>query len=166
MAVYCVPREDEDIFNDMGEAKLILLAGCPSCANIGYYMHREKERPIIKFTLKGIKSVCTQDEIERISNLLMEKGVNAVSWLPNYPNALCVLDEGTRKKLLNKGQDVDTILAMCCESGQKNVANIFPDKEIIGAMNAEGLLKGVTRKKLGKFFIDEQTIDILRYKPE
>jgi hypothetical protein len=31
MAVYCVPREDEDIFNDMGEAKLILLAGCPTC---------------------------------------------------------------------------------------------------------------------------------------
>jgi hypothetical protein len=166
MAVYCVPREDEDLFADIGDAKQILLAGCPSCANIGYYMHREKDKPIIKFTLKGIKSVCVQDEIDRISNLLMEKGLNVVSWLPNYPNAMCLLDEGTRKKLLNKGQDVDTILAMCCESGQKNVAKIFPDKELVGAMNAKGLLRGETRKKLGKFFIDEQTIDILSYAPE
>ena len=164
--LFTVYHEKMKIFLMIGDAKQILLAGCPSCANIGYYMHREKDRPIIKFTLKGIKSVCTQDEIGRISNLLTEKGVNVVSWLPNYPNAMCVLDEGSCKKLLNKGQNVDTILAMCCESGQKNVAKIFPDKEIVGAMNAEGLLRGVTRKKLGKFFIDEQTIDILRYKPE
>jgi hypothetical protein len=166
MAVYCVPRDDEDLFADIGDAKSILLAGCPSCANIGYYMHREKDRPIIKFTLKGIKSVCTKDEIDRISHLLMQKGVHVVSWLPNYPNALCVLDKGARKRLLNKGQDVDTILAMCCESGQENVANIFPDKELVGAMNAKGLLRGVTRKKLGKFFVDEQTIEILKFTPE
>ena len=65
----------------------------------------------------------------------MEKGVHIDSWLPNYPNAMCLLDEGTRKKLLNKGQDVDTILAMCCESGQENVAKIFPDKELVGAID-------------------------------
>jgi hypothetical protein len=46
------------------------------------------------------------------------------------------------------------------------VAKIFPDKELVGAMNAKGLLRGETRKKLGKFFIDEQTIDILSYAPE
>ena len=166
MAVYYVPREDDDLLADIGDAKQILLAGCPSCANIGYYMCREKERPMIKLTLKGIKSVCTQDEIDRISHLLMDKGVSVVSWLPNYPNAMCVLDKGARKKLLNKGQNVDKVVALCCESGQKNMESIFHDKEIVGAMNAKGILRGVTRRKMGNFYIDEHSIEILKYKPE
>ena len=163
MAVYCVPREDEDLFSDIGDAKQLFLAGCPSCANIGYYLHRDNYRPIFKFTLKGIKSVCIQDEIDRISLLFKEKNMTVASWLPNYPNSMCLSDEGARKKLVNKGQDADTILAMCCESGQKHLAKIFPDKKLAGAMIAKGFLRGTTRRKLGKFFIDEQSIDILRY---
>ena len=166
MAVYCVPRTDEALFDDIGDARRILLVGCPACANIGYSIHREEDMPILRFSLTGIKPVCVRDEARRISHLLAKKGKSVDSWLPNAPGAVCALDESARKKLLKKGQDSDAVITLSCESGKENVKSIFPDKKVVCAMNAKGILRGVMTRRLNSIYIDRQTISVLNFKLE
>ena len=163
MAVFCVPRSDRELLGEIACAERILLVGCPVCANISYAFHRNGELPIMRFTLTGIKPVYIRDEMLRISNLIWWKGVSVDFWLPNYPAALCALDEGARSRLFNQGQASDAILTLCCEAGKKNVESILPDKKVVEAMNAKGLLRTITKRRLGKIFFDRQAIDILRF---
>ncbi len=146
MAVYCVPRNDEDILSDVADAKSILAVACPSCANIGYHLNRKENHPIIKFTLKGIQATCSKSAADQLSDTLSKNGKESDTLVFNYPNAVCMLSEKDRMRLTNIGNSKDTIIAMCCESGQKNLANIFPNHKIIGGMNAKGILKGKLRK--------------------
>jgi len=163
MAVYCVPRSDEDIISDAADSKSILAVACPSCANIGYYLNGIEDSPIIKFTFNGIQAVCSKSEIERLSDLFVQNGKETAKRLFSYPNAVCMLNDKERERLKDIGGSIDTILAMCCESGQKNLASIFPEKKFISGMNAQGILKGKTRKGFGKFFLDKDSIEILKF---
>ena len=69
-----------------------------------------------------------------MSDILNQNGKKTDKWLFNYPNAVCMLNGKERKRLKNIGEGKDTIIAMCCESGKKNLANIFPEHLIIGGM--------------------------------
>lgn len=167
MAVYCEPRPDLEVFDEIGDAKRILLVGCPSCANVSYSIHKElpKELPIYKFTLTGIKAVYTKHEIDRMADLFAQKGLHVDSWLPNAPAGICVLDEGARRNLFNRCRDINTIIALCCDSGTKNVEDILPGKKVVGAMNARGLLTAVTKTKMKiwKTFIDKETLYVEKF---
>ena len=166
MAVYCVPKTDEVLIGDIGDARRILLIGCPACANISYSIHRQGDGPILRFTLTGIKPVCVRDEARRISHLLAQGGASVDSWLPNAPGAVCVLDESARKKLLKKGRDSDAVITLSCESGKENAKSIFPDKKVVCAMNAKGILRGVMTRRLNNIYIDKQTIGVLNFNLE
>lgn len=161
MAVYCEPRTDTDVLDEIGDAKRILLVGCAMCANMSYAMH--KELPMYKFTVTGIKAVCTTDEIHRMAHLLAQEGLHVDSWLPSFPTGLCALDEGARKKLSNRCRDIDTIITLSCETGTKNVEDILGAKKVVGAMNARGLVTAVLKRKMGKVFLDKQTVHIKKF---
>jgi hypothetical protein len=163
MAVYCAPRTDEDVFAEIGDAKEVLLVGCPSCANMSCAIHRQDDRPVVRLTPTGIKAVCMKDEMLRLSGLLEQRGASVQSWLPNLPGGLCALAEGARKKLFEQGHDRDTIVTLSCESGKKNVESILPDSRVVPAMHAKGLLRVVTRKSFGRVLVDKKTVDILDF---
>ena len=166
MAVYCELRTDEEILGEIGDAKQILLIGCPICPNMSCAARRQDDLPVIKFTLRGIKPLCIGDEMRRASRLLTSKGASVDSWLPNPPKGLCVLEERERRKLSKRGQNSDVAMTFCCETGKKNVESMMPNMEVLGAMNAKGLLRAVTRRKRAEVFVDKQTVDILRFRFE
>jgi hypothetical protein len=166
MAVYCELRADEEILEEIGDAKQVLLAACPICPNMSCAVHREDDLPFIKFTLRGIKPLCIGDEMRRMSRLLTAKGASVDLSLPSPPKGLCALEERERKKLSGRGQGSDVVLTFCCEMGKKNVESMMPDTQVLGAMNAKGLLRAVTRRKRAGVFVDRQTVDILRFRFE
>jgi hypothetical protein len=166
MAVYCELRTDEEILEEIGDARQVLLAACPICPNMSCAVHREDDLPFIKFTLRGIKPLCIGEEVRRISGLLSSRRVSVDSFLPTPPKGFCVLEERERKKLSGRGPDTDAVLAFCCEMGKKNVESMMPDIQVLGAMNAKGLLRAVTRRKRAGVFVDRQTVDILRFRFE
>jgi len=161
MAVYCEARTDIDVLDEIGDAKRILLVGCAMCANMSYAIH--KELPMYKFTLTGVKALCTADEMHRMARLLAQEGLQVDSWLPSFPTGLCTLAEGARNKLSNKCRDIDTIITLSCETGTKNVEDISGSKKVLGAMNARGLVTAVVKRKMGKVFLDKQKVYIKKF---
>lgn len=163
MAVYCAPRTDADVFAEIGDTKQLLLVGCPSCANMSCAIERSDDRAIIRLTATGLKAVCMRDEMLRLGGLIETRGASVDSWLPNLPGGLCALDGKARKKLFDRGRNSEAIVTLSCETGKKNVESILPDRNVVAAMNARGLLRVVTRKKLGQVLIDRDTVDILPF---
>jgi hypothetical protein len=164
MAVYCAPRSDEDVFAEIGDTKQILLVGCPSCANMSCAINRQDDRPVVRLTPTGIKAVCMRDEMLRLDLLLQRRGASVDSWLPNLPGGLCALDEGARRKLFEQGRDSETVVTLSCETGKRNVESILPDRPVVAAMNAKGLLRVVTRRRFGQVRVDKKTVDILEFR--
>ncbi len=161
MAVYCEPRTDAEVFDETVDAKRILVVGCPFCANVSYSLH--KKLPLYEFTSAGVEAVGTRDEIHRMAQILAQRGLTVDSWLPSFPASLCMLDEGARKNLFNRCQDIDTIITLSCETGTKSVGDVARGKRVVGAMNARGLLAGVTKAEMGNLSIDEETVYIKRF---
>jgi hypothetical protein len=161
MAVYCEPRTDTELLNGIGDAKRILLAGCPFCANVSYAIH--KKLPMYELTPTGLEAVSTRDEIDRLSAWLAEMGLYVDSWLPSFPSSLCMLDEGARGDLSEKCRGFDKVITLCCETGTKNAGDILTGKKVVGAMNARGLLAGVTRAEAGKILVDTRRVYVKRF---
>jgi hypothetical protein len=164
MAVYCVPRSDDEIFTDVSGSKNIMLVACPSCANIGYHLHRKENGPILRITLKGIQAQGCKKETQRLADILDANGKNVENCCLNYPNAVCVLNEKRRKQIQEKAKGKDTVISMCCESGQMNLVGILPKHKVIGGMNAKGILRGTMQKGFGKFFIDHDSVEVIDLK--
>jgi hypothetical protein len=161
MAVYCEPRTDTDLLDETRDAKRILVAGCPYCANVSYSIH--KKLPMFELTPTGLEAVGTRDEIDRLTHLFAQRGVHVDSWLPGFPASLCMLDEEARKNLLDTCEGIDTIITLSCETGTKNVGDFLRGKKVVGGMNARGLLSGVTKTEAGKLLLDRQTVNIKKF---
>lgn len=161
MAVYCEPRTDAEIFDEIGGAKHILLVGCPFCANVSYSI--QKDLPLYEFTSAGLQAVGTGDEIHRLAELFAQRGLDVDSWLPGFPASLCMLGEEARKNLFDKCEHIDAVVTLCCETGTKNVGDIARGKRVVGGMNARGLLAGVTKAQAGKMVFDKRTLYIKRF---
>ena len=164
MAVYCEKRTDEEIARDIGEAGRVLLVGCPICANFSGVVHRQADGPVSKMGMKGIKPLLLDKEMMRTAELLRGKGVATDSWtLPGMPASFCSITDPTRRKLFDKAQDRDAVVVFSCESGHKCVADIVPDKKVVAAMNAKGLLRVVTRRKGRTVFVDKDSAKIIKF---
>ena len=113
--------------------------------------------------MTGIKAVSVLSEMLRLCGLLERRGASVHSWLPNLPGGLCALTEGARKKIFEQGRDRQTVVTLSCETGKRNVESILPDRQVVAAINARGLLRVVTRKRFGQVLIDKRTVDILEF---
>ena len=65
--------------------------------------------------------------------------------------------------LTRKSRGVDKIIALCCEAGQLNIANNISGKQVVGTMNAKGLIRVKTYRDGGRVFIDKQSVSIKRF---
>jgi hypothetical protein len=163
MAVYCTQRSDDALLADLGQAKRILLVGCPICPSMSCAVNQRGDLPAIAFTLTGIKAVCLANEMGRVSNVLTQKGASVHSWVPGGGEGLCMLAEPARKKLVKNSHNGEAVVVFSCDSGKKNVESILPDRQVLAAMHATGLLRAVTRRRLGRVFVDKQTVDVMNF---
>ena len=165
--VYCELRSDTDLLNDLEEAKRVFLLGCPACANMSLYIQKSAQvSPVLTFTPTGLKAVSMIEELDRLTHLLADKGLDVDSWVGKYPIvALCVLDERNRKKISKKCQDFERVITLCCDAGKKSVESILYGKRIIAGMNARGIVNAFSKSKMGfaKLYIDKSTMNITRF---
>jgi hypothetical protein len=131
------------------------------------YIHKAPEdSAMLTLTFTGFKAVSMTEEVSRLSNLLVGKGLVVDSWVPKYPTvALCVLDETARKKIVVKSHGFDALITLSCDAGTKSVQSILPGKRVIGAMNAKGIITAAlkTKMRFAKLSIDKSTVDIIRF---
>jgi hypothetical protein len=122
--------------------------------------------PVMTITPSGYKAVSMAEEVERLEGLLVKKGSNVASWVGKYPLvALCIADDGVRKKISKKCGDFDSVVTLSCDAGQKNVENILPEKKVVPAMKAKGIVNAETRKNMtmSKFFLEKDTVNLTRF---
>ncbi len=165
--IFSEQRSDTDLLNDLEGGRHVYLVGCPACANMSLYIKKAAEgSPVMTITPTGFKAVSMTGEVDRLSQLLVSRGLKVNSWIGKYPIVtLCVLDEGTRNKLSAKCKDSDTVVAMCCDAGTKSLQRILAGKRVIAGMKAKGIVNAKMKRKMGfaKFLIDRSTVDILQF---
>ena len=162
MAVYSETRTDEDILSELGDARSVLIVGCSLCANTVYALI--KDLPLRRTSVRGLMAIATNHEMHRISSILSQNGVHVTSIPSITPVALCCgLDKMSCQYLAKKSRDVDKVIALCCEAGQRNIAGNVDGKEVVGAMNARGLIRVKTYRKGGKVLVDSQSVSITRF---
>lgn len=106
------------------------------------------------------------EELDRLKDLFSGKELDVDSWVGKCPTvALCVLDESTRKKILKKCRDFETVITLCCDAGKKSVEGILRGKRVIAGMDAKGIVNAMSNSKMGifKLYIDKSTVNITRF---
>ncbi len=165
--IYSELRSNTDLLNDLEEEKRVFLVGCPACANMSLYIDKAGEgSPVMTITPTGFKAVSMTEEVDRLSQLFASKGMDVDSWIGKYPLVnLCLLDEGNRNKLSKKCQAFETVVTLSCDAGKKSVEGVLKGKKVIPGMNAMGIVNAKLKRTMGytKFFVDKNTVDILRF---
>ena len=161
MTVYCKPKTDEVLLREVGDAQSLLLLGCPICANLSYaILKNDDDSPCMKITPKGGKPLYVTKEVNRISSLLQGKGKAVKEQVFNLPGGLCSLNDKDMKKFRRKAADTSTIVTFSCELGKEHMESRFPDKTVIGAMNAVGIFGVPIQQKLNRFYLDREKANI------
>jgi hypothetical protein len=118
----------------------------------------------MKLGLAGPKALLLGREIDRTAELLRAKGRSVASdILSGIPASFCAMSESNREKLLDQARDRDLVVVFSCESGKKSVESILQDKRVVGAMNAKGLLRVVTRRRRREIFVDKSTAEVIDF---
>ena len=165
--IYSELRSDSDILDEIGTAKRVFVMGCPVCANMSLYIQKAAEgSATLTLTPTGYRAVSMDEEVDRLTKLLVGKGLDVDSWVGKYPVvALCVLDESIRQKIPKKCRDSETVITLCCDAGKKSIERILPGKKTIPGMNATGIVDAISKKKMGffKLFVDKDSVNITRF---
>ena len=163
MAVYCVALPDEEIVAALRDARSVLIDGCPSCPTIRYAL--DGDLPLGAITIRGIESIGTRNEVDRLTRLLTTRNRNVESWIPRIPGHLCEIDRDQLRKASRRHRPVDAIVDLSCEAGKKNVEDGFQGAKAICAMRAKGLISFPAIRKLNKLFPDHDSVSIYPFQP-
>lgn len=112
--------------------KDILIVGCGVCANISCSYYQGGEEPAMSLSLKPI---ALEKEIEIISEGL-KKQYNSVDSI--NIKGLCGISKRSKRKIVSKADDVDTVIVMGCPGGFKAVESYLDNKNIISGMDVRG----------------------------
>jgi hypothetical protein len=116
--IYCEPKTDKDLLEELDGSKKVFLLGCTLCANISYCIHNEMKSPMFQ----GLEvAVNTKREAKRLKQLMMEKGIQSDS---ATLIALCCIATKDVKKVLKKTEGCDAIATLSCEFGRRTRRNI------------------------------------------
>lgn len=133
--------------NDLGITENILIVGCAICANISCGSNRGGTEPTMSLLLRPIP---LEAEIEMISSELRKK-YNSVDFMT--VKGLCSTNARTKRKMMAKAKDADTIIVMSCPSGIKAVESYLDDKKLILGMQVKGFqTAGIKLTRKGIFF--------------
>jgi hypothetical protein len=161
MTVYCKPKTDDILLGEIADANDLLLVGCPICSNLSYgIQQKEDDSPCIKITPKGGKPIYVTKEVDRMLSLLQEKGKTVKKHVFNFPGGLCAFNDKDVKKFRPKTEGSSTIVTFSCELGKERMETVFPDKQVIGAMNAVGIFGAPINQKLNRLYLDRDKTNI------
>ena len=164
MTVYCKPKTDEILLGEIGDMQDLLLVGCPICANLSYGIQQEEDDfPCMKITLKGGKPIYVTKEVDRILSLLKEKGKTVKKHVFNFPGGVCAFNDKDVKKFRPKTENASEIVTFSCELGKERMETVFPDKRVIGAMNAVGIFGAPINQKLNRLYLDREKTNIKNF---
>jgi len=165
--VYCEERPENEVVQDLGGAKSIIMVGCAGCANTSVYLQNAPTgSPMMTLTPTGFHPVAMKDAMDRLECLLSGKGVRVASYLGKYPTGLlCVPDKRGRSKIISRCQGYDTIITLCCDGGTRSMEKILKGRNIVPAMKARGLITALMKSNLifTKIFIDKNSVDIVKF---
>jgi hypothetical protein len=114
----------------------------------------------MKITFKGGKPIYVTKEVDRILSLLQEEGKTVKKQVFNFPGGLCAFNDKDVKKFRPKTKDSATMVTFSCELGKERMESVFPDKQVIGAMNAIGIFGAPINQKLNRLYLDRDKTNI------
>ncbi len=158
MAVYCEPLSDERILAQLGDARRVLIIGCPSCPAISYAL--DGSSPVVALTINGIKSNGIKNEMDRLTQLLTRKGVHVEYWIPKFLGHLCEIDRDELRTVSRQYQSIDAIIVLACGAGKENIEDGFKGARKVCAMEAKGLVSFPIVRKLNRLFPDREEVSI------
>ena len=165
--IYSELRSDVDILHDTGAARGVFVVGCPACANMSLYIQNSAEdSATFVLTPTGYKAVSMNEEVERLTQLFVNRGLDVGSWVGKYPLVgLCILDESARKDVRKRCQDFDTVITLCCEAGKTSIEGLLPGKKTVSGMNAKGIVNAKIKSKMKfiKYYIDKDSVNFTRF---
>ncbi len=133
--------------NDLGVTENILIVGCAICANISCGANRGGTEPTMSLSLRPIP---LEAEIERISSELRKK-YKSVDFMTI--KGLCSTNARTKRKMISKAENADTIIVLSCPSGMQAVQTYFDDRKLIMGMRVKGFqTAGIKLTRKGIFF--------------
>jgi len=159
MAVNVVPKDDAEIFSEFeaAGARKIFMVCCAYCTAIGYALKKETDFPAyVSFSFKGLNVAPLTDEIDRLTQLLEERGLHAKgSYTPlGFP---CFPFPYMSKRYEKKSRGADTILALACENAKLNIQNALGnEKKVIATMKYKGYARAGMVIKRGTIAIDKR----------
>jgi len=139
--LYCEPKSDETLLQELDGSKKVFLLGCSLCANISYCIHNQMESPMFQ----GLEmAVNVKREMERLKKVLAERGVEAAS---ATIISLCCISRGDVAKVIKKSRGCDAVATLSCEFGRRNTEDYLNGKRVVGAMRNRGLMRTIVDQK-------------------
>jgi hypothetical protein len=162
MAVYCEKIKDQNVLDEIGASKKVLVIGCPSCTNISLSIFNDL--PFIKYTPTGVIPVNIKNEIDYYSKLFKDKNISFDVWQPKNIDPLCCMHNNMKNKLFEKHKDVDCIIIISCEAGENCIKNVFKNIKTVRTMEAKGILNcSLKSGKINEIFIDKTCYNISKF---
>jgi hypothetical protein len=139
--IYCEPKTDKALLDELDGSKKVFLVGCSLCSNISYCIHNQMKSPMFQ----GLDvAVNTKREVKRLKQLLSEKGIQSDS---TTLIALCCISTKDVKKVLKKSEGCDTIATLSCEFGRRNTEEYSKGKRVVCTMRNKGFMRTVVDQK-------------------
>ncbi len=166
MGSYSEMATDTYILREIGDAKSIVIFGCPYCANqsLGY----AKDKPELgKVSFFGFHfdPYPMGEEANRIKQLLVSKGKTAsVKFfiLPNPP--FCQLNQKARSAIAKTFGNSDAAIALSCMAGFGGIQSALPNGKVVHGMATLGTLAAYLNVENGKMYIDKSKSKVVRFR--
>ncbi|MCW4031277.1 MAG: hypothetical protein NWE80_02835 [Candidatus Bathyarchaeota archaeon] len=159
---------DEYLLQQAGEAKSIIIFGCPYCANQSIALSRGMS-VIGKTSLGGIRYTpyAVSKEADRIKELFESKGKSADVQIygPLASNPFCWMTEKGRSKIAKACENSDAAVALSCNLGRQGIKSALPDSfKVISGMTALGQITAYLSTQNGKIVLDKEKTKVYRFK--
>jgi hypothetical protein len=159
---------DEYLLAQAGEAKSIVIFGCPYCANQSIALSKGMS-VVGKTSLGGIRYTpyAVAKEANRIKELFESKGKSADVQIygPLASNPFCWMTEKGRSKIAKACENADAAVTLSCNLGRQGIKSALPDSfKVISGMIALGQITAYLSSKKGEIILDKDRTKVYRFK--
>lgn len=152
--IYCEPIPDDLLDKELLGTRSSFIVGCSLCANIGYCISNRLRTPVYTAASGAIN---TKNELKRLSARLSASGFHTDT---HTLLSLCFLTKGQRRLIRRKAHAFETVVALSCDIGRQNLAEILPGKHVIAAMKNKGFMRSAVYPKGLSLYIDPDRLYI------
>jgi hypothetical protein len=161
MVVYSELVSKEAILQGVGDAKKVIIIGCPHCANVCIAYAKNvpfaKSRGGAVLGMITSKPIALIQEANSIKELLERKGITTKVKILSKLSPPCGMTEKGHQKIDEMCKDSDCVVALSCISGCLGMKSALPITcKIFPAMNTVGWLGTYRKIEKGNYIIDKQ----------